>query len=58
LQTPGQAECSLAASDSTVTTSTDLAILPGDPRQELCLTVEDAAGNRSEPARLTLAALP
>ncbi|HYQ02620.1 MAG TPA: hypothetical protein VER96_28300 [Polyangiaceae bacterium] len=41
-----------------MTTSTDLAILPGDPRQELCLTVEDAAGNRSEPARLTLAALP
>jgi len=58
LQTPGQTDCALAESDLVVTTSIAISRLPGDPRQELCVTAEDAAGNRSESARLTLAALP
>jgi V8-like Glu-specific endopeptidase len=58
LQLPGETDCALAAADRVATTSIDVSSVPGDPRNELCLTVEDAAGNRSAPGHVSLTALP
>lgn len=54
LQRPAETDCTPDASDLVATTWQEFSISPSEPRRELCLTAEDAAGNRSRASRVSL----